>query len=199
MRRSLDRLSEAYAASVGATSPGAAARAEEIVIRTAFHEAAHTIVGALARLRPHFATIERGSPSPNLPAGWGFVRWTTPSLQLAGTAPERQAMWHLAGHVMEAIRDPEHAVRDRLDLAELLESAHYEEGGAGDVSFALAAITPLVPDEGRRWRRLLSLAQQTETMLRRPKVAAAVERVAEALLDRGTVEGDALLALLPGA
>ncbi len=210
MRRALDRLASEYAATVGASHLDAPACAAQLVVEVAFHEAAHAVVGALAGLRPLLATVERGPP--DLPGRWGFVRWITPTTPAAigelmqrnlEHAPgmrrglERRAMMCVAGHVMEAVRDQEHAPRDLGDLAERLESVLANESGAGDMTDALAALAPLEGDERRRWGRLLSLAQQTETLLRRPRIAAAVEQLAEALLDEGTVEGEALDVLLP--
>jgi hypothetical protein len=71
-----------------------------------------------------------------------------------------------------------------------------EVSPSGDVRSALDELEALEEDEGRRWGMLVRVAKRTETLLRRPKVNSAMTRVAEMLLDVGTLEGDPLDALM---
>ena len=51
-------------------------------------------------------------------------------------------------------------------------------------------------NEDLRWRWLHRLYVRTERLIRRPKISAAISKVAEALLDRPTLDQDGLYLLL---
>jgi hypothetical protein len=69
-------------------------------------------------------------------------------------------------------------------------------GRAGDVGSALDAFAAFERDEDKRQRWMHALAERTAELVAKPEVAAAIEKLAESLLDTPTLEGDRLECLL---
>lgn len=176
-----------------------------VVIDTAFHEAAHAVVGAVFGEVPRLVTIERGSENLDIP-GWGFVRWgpsvaadpkSVSLLLRIDPRIKREARMHAETLVMRYVAGiAVDVIRTGIDLGDHLSDDLDEGGDGGDVKSALAALVPFVRSEKRRWVQMHELAERTVRLLGRCDVKHAVENLAEALLDTPTLDGNRVHALL---
>ena len=174
----------------------------DLVVGVAYHEAAHAVVGTHLRFGPPvLVTIERGSEYASN-EGWGFVRWPhacpphllfqgVPKAQRGALRPwaEAHAKLALAGLAQDVLLGS----RDYQSIEELLEAEHEEfEDDQCDTSDTLKVLTPFERSPVRRWAWMVSLAHDTEALVRTRPILTAIGRLAEALLNKPTLDGDEL-------
>lgn len=188
--------------------------AEELVVGVAYHEAGHAVVlRHIAGESPTLVTIERTSSLLEQPV-WGFTRRTANVLhqpaemvreqlrtssanerRLLRMKAESEVVYFLAGEAVHAARWPENGGDDLVErLGEAWDDAAADD--ETDVGAARRLLQYFESDELRCWQWLVRLADRTDTIVRRPHIAAAISSVAEALLDKGTLEGHELVAVL---
>jgi hypothetical protein len=100
------------------------------------------------------------------------------------------AMYALAGEISEWICLPE---AERPELGDHLDEEWGNPYPQHDFNRARRALVPFEPNEERRERWLTRLVHRTEKLLAQPKMWAAVQQLAGALLRAGTLEGEALM------
>lgn len=197
-RRELRRLALMYLdilpADEGQPLPATRQRIEsanEIVVRAAYHEAGHAVVGChLLHQFPLLATIARGSEF--LDAGWGFVRWERDGILEVprGVTPKdhaaRYAQFTMAGNAVEEVREPGSA-----DLEDL----EYNDGMV-EVREAFEQLSAFEPSRRRRWRWMSRLWESTLDLVQSKRIKAAIEQVAEALLNEAELDQERLHRLL---
>lgn len=171
------------------------------VIRTAYHEAAHAVVGKhLSGERPQFVSIERGSENIDSPTS-GFVRWgfhvpagaigslasLDPALRRSlRAAAECWARMSLAGYAVEEV----YGLRDADDPFDLFFA--WDEEQDEDVVGAFEELRYFEKKEKKCWSWLDSLWAETKELVLRDNIKIAIGELAEGLLNTPTLAGDAL-------
>lgn len=180
------------------------AAAKSQVIRAAYHEAGHVVVGKhLTGERPQLVTIERGSENIDAPTS-GFVRWrfhipagatdtskVPPAYRkyLLASA-ECWSRLSLAGYAVEDT----YGLRDGDDPFELFFA--WDEEQDQDVVGAFEELRYFEKSEKKCWSWLNSLWEDTKDLVVRADIKKAIGDLAEVLLNTPTLDEDTLSRLL---
>jgi hypothetical protein len=68
---------------------------------------------------------------------------------------------------------------------------HFEDG-CSDLERSIGVLAAIEPDEDRRWKIVIRIAERVKQVLSRREVRPALDLLVEALLDTPTIEGAAL-------
>jgi ATP-dependent Zn protease len=158
--------------------------------RAAYHEAGHAVAAYALGRRFTRVTLEVGGGSLGR-CGYAERRNFDPDLPDMYTGPqigavvEHQIMGYLAGPIAEGILVNEKSWR--------------ETGGAADVPRAVDLAMYLLGDIKRAEDYMKRMWDETEELIRRPENWAAVQAMAEELLERGQVEDERAREIIDGA
>ncbi len=180
---------------------------------TAFHEAAHVVVGVLAmRERPAEITI-RSDRKRNVAGTTNWPPWalsagkTTVPPEVRARVPkkvlrlmarrnrratERTALMALAGPAQDTQRDDDWEAQGLGTGDDLV----FFYGECGDVQKADALLATFEPNDLRRSEWLGRLANRALRLLRHPRIFRAVERFAVTLYRQKNLQGEELIRAL---